>query len=165
MNYRAHKNLISKIGPIDNYLHKMAADKSNAETEMVPVTAQGLTAALAAMEDRLLEKVSMMIKPIYDRLDSVQDSLKETRRVADGALSKSIANHKEIQQMQETEDLLAERTLKLDLSSRQNNLKLRGLGEKIEEKSDLAKFLSKSLTKARPIKSSPQRKVYVYCRG
>ncbi|KAL8197624.1 UNVERIFIED_CONTAM: hypothetical protein K2H54_034672 [Gekko kuhli] len=124
----------------------MASDRSSPAPEIVPVTAENLTAALAAMEDRLLEKVSLMIKPIYDRLDNVQDCLKETRRVGDGALSNSIANHKEIKQMQVAEDLLAERTLKLDLSSHQNNLKLRGIGEKMGENADLVEFLSDWLT-------------------
>ncbi|KAL8172593.1 UNVERIFIED_CONTAM: hypothetical protein K2H54_000877 [Gekko kuhli] len=83
-----------------------------------------------------------MFRPLYDRMESVEKTIKETQQMAEGDYQNSLANHVEIKQIQQAEEILAERTLKLDLSIRQNNLKLRGKQYKISDKDEGLQILS-----------------------
>ncbi|KAL8219242.1 UNVERIFIED_CONTAM: hypothetical protein K2H54_015446 [Gekko kuhli] len=117
---------VIKTGPLEKQIDKMAT-AGQAKDPQAPVTQAELMAALQTMEKTFLSQIAEMFRPLYNRMESVEKTIKETQQTAKGAYQNSLANHAEIKQIQQAEEILAERTLKLDLSTRQNNLKLRGL--------------------------------------
>ncbi|KAL8185562.1 UNVERIFIED_CONTAM: hypothetical protein K2H54_054744 [Gekko kuhli] len=121
---------------------EMASENMGADRTTSSVTMEELTMALTNLEMTFLDKISSLMKPFYEHLDIIQKNLTEMKNVAEGAMNNSLANQLNIQQMLVMKDLLTERTMHVDVSLRQNNLKLRGLEEKIEEKGDLMAHIS-----------------------
>ncbi|KAL8213587.1 UNVERIFIED_CONTAM: hypothetical protein K2H54_066999 [Gekko kuhli] len=107
------------------------------------VTTEDLMSVLSNLETTFLDNISSLMKPFYEHLDIILENLTEMKNVVDTAMNNSLANQLDIQQMLMMEDLLAEETMRLDMSLRQKNLKLRGLEEKRELLVQLPNWLGK----------------------
>ncbi|KAL8163136.1 UNVERIFIED_CONTAM: hypothetical protein K2H54_010995 [Gekko kuhli] len=142
LNLKGALKIKECIGLQDLAIHKIVTGTAGVDKTATPVTTAELTSALTNLDIMFLNKISSLIKPFYEHLDVIQKNLTETKKVPEGAMSNSLENQSDIQQMQITEDIRAERTIRLDLSQQQNNLKLRRLGGKVEEKGDLTTHVS-----------------------
>ncbi|KAL8186509.1 UNVERIFIED_CONTAM: hypothetical protein K2H54_073163 [Gekko kuhli] len=119
----------------------MASESEENINPGAPVTyaamTNALSTALSAMEKSILENISSLIKPLYSQMEDMQKTLNDTRVQAERAVNTSIENKTDIQQLQQLEDILAEKAIRTDMSLRQNNLKIRGLDEAVGKKDDL----------------------------
>ncbi|KAL8183253.1 UNVERIFIED_CONTAM: hypothetical protein K2H54_028305 [Gekko kuhli] len=109
-----------------------------------------LNTAMANMEKSILDNMSSFFKPFYAQMEEMRKELKGTTEKAEKALNVSLNTQNDIHQLQQLEDVLAEKAIKADLNMRQNNLKIRGLNEKIGKQEDLTDVLTAWLTKEVP---------------
>ncbi|KAL8221221.1 UNVERIFIED_CONTAM: hypothetical protein K2H54_061566 [Gekko kuhli] len=112
----------------------MATSAGELEDRSAPVSKSKLKMALQTMENSILEKLAAIMKPTYEQMEKLQKDVNENKVVANTALNVGRSNQKEIQQLQLMDDVLAERTLKTEITLRQQNLKIRGWPEKIKTK-------------------------------
>ncbi|KAL8183939.1 UNVERIFIED_CONTAM: hypothetical protein K2H54_001657 [Gekko kuhli] len=109
-----------------------------------------LNTAMANMEKSILDNMSSFFKPFYAQMEEMRKDLKDTTETAEKALNVSLSTQNDIHQLQQLEDILAEKAIKADLTMRQNNLKIRGLSEKIGKQEDLTEILTTWLIKEVP---------------
>ncbi|KAL8221063.1 UNVERIFIED_CONTAM: hypothetical protein K2H54_058161 [Gekko kuhli] len=114
------------------------------------VSYASLATAMANLEKSFFENMSIFFKPFYAQMEEMQKEVRETKAIAENARNTNLATQNEIQQLQQLEDVLAEKAIKTDMTLRQNNLKLRGLKEKLEKNEDLSEIISKWLEKEVP---------------
>ncbi|KAL8219217.1 UNVERIFIED_CONTAM: hypothetical protein K2H54_013437 [Gekko kuhli] len=121
------------------------------EDRSAPVSKSELNMALKTMEKSILDNLAAIMRPMYEQMEKLQKDINENKAVANTALSVGHNNQKEIQQPQLMDDVLAGRALKMEITLRQQNLKIRGWPEKIEMKNSLNElFLDRFLTEVPP---------------
>ncbi|KAL8183278.1 UNVERIFIED_CONTAM: hypothetical protein K2H54_033438 [Gekko kuhli] len=102
---------------------------------------------MANLEKSFFENMSIFFKPFYAQMEEMQKEVREAKTIAKNARSANLATQNEIHQLQQLEDVLAEKAIKTDMTLRQNNLKIRGLKEKLEKNEELSEIISKWLEK------------------
>ncbi|KAL8219211.1 UNVERIFIED_CONTAM: hypothetical protein K2H54_013068 [Gekko kuhli] len=112
-----------------------AADMAAAATPVTVVELHNeLHKALKQMEKSILDSMAAMMRPMYEQMESLQRDVNENKAGTERALSIGINNRREIKQLQQMDEVLAEKALKADIALRHLNLKIRGWPEKIETK-------------------------------
>ncbi|KAL8221355.1 UNVERIFIED_CONTAM: hypothetical protein K2H54_066471 [Gekko kuhli] len=116
----------------------MASGAADMAVTSTPVTAaelyNELDKALKQMEKSILDSMAALMRPMYEQMESLQCDANENKVGTERALSIGINNQREIKQLQQMDDVLAEKALKADIALRQQNLKIRGWPENIETK-------------------------------
>ncbi|KAL8219222.1 UNVERIFIED_CONTAM: hypothetical protein K2H54_014068 [Gekko kuhli] len=114
------------------------------------VSFAALETAMANLEKSFFENMSIFFKPFYAQMEEMQKEVREAKTIAENARSANLATQNVIHQLQQLEDVLAEKAIKTDMTLRQNNLKIRGLQEKLGKNEELSEIISKWLEKEVP---------------
>ncbi|KAL8169346.1 UNVERIFIED_CONTAM: hypothetical protein K2H54_047131 [Gekko kuhli] len=121
----------------------MASGAAGTATTINPVSEEHLDKSLKLMEKSILDSIAAIMRPMYEQMEKLQKDVNENRIGTERALNIGLNNQREIQQLQQMDDVLAEKALRKEINLRQQNLKIRGWPEKLEKKGKTYRVSSK----------------------
>lgn len=127
--------LLPKEGP------KMATGTTEAEMgEDIPgaVTVQDLK----AVEMTIIEKISLILKPVQDQLANIKTSLAETYKTSECAMDLAMTVSEGSRTLQYEKEAFKQKLMAIDMETRALNIKIRGFPEKVESPLELQTFIS-----------------------
>ncbi|KAL8189792.1 UNVERIFIED_CONTAM: hypothetical protein K2H54_007002 [Gekko kuhli] len=111
----------------------MASGAAEMAATSTPVTTTELDKSLKLMEKSILHSIAAMMRPMYEQMENLQRDINENKVGMERALNIGLSNQRDIQQLQQMDNVLAEKALKAEIALRQQNMKIRGWPEKMEE--------------------------------
>lgn len=97
---------------------------------------------LKAVETAIIEKLSLLLKPMQDQLSCIKTSLAEMHKTAECVMDLAMTVSEGSQLMQSEQEALKQKLMAVDMETCSLNIKIHGFPEKVESPLELQAFIS-----------------------
>ncbi|KAL8169366.1 UNVERIFIED_CONTAM: hypothetical protein K2H54_047881 [Gekko kuhli] len=149
-------DLKTGTGCKDASVHKMADGVVSTEDNGMVLFHHEFLTTILKLEENIVDQISSGLKPFTNQLENLTETLAQVSQAVESALEGTISTQEDVQRLQSLEEWTRIKIMMLENKMKEQNLKFRGLPEKIEEQvpRDIVATFPDSRTRDKILKES-----------